>query len=99
MILKRIDQFDNLNEGILSSLMRGIKNALSSKKGKLENVFKKIENSRHRGIEGDELDERAFVGRHAHARHHGDAHARGHHVLDGFQGGTLKAFADAFGVR
>ena len=41
MILKRIDQFDNLNEGILSSLMRGIKNALSSKKGKLENVLKK----------------------------------------------------------
>ncbi len=50
MILKRIDQFDNLNEGILSSLMRGIKNALSSKKGKLENVLKKIENSREEEV-------------------------------------------------
>lgn len=45
-LIKSLNDFDNLNEGILSSLLRGVKNVLSSKKGKLEEVLKKIKSAR-----------------------------------------------------
>lgn len=46
MRIKKIDEFDNLNEGFLSSLFGGIKDLFTSKKTKLEDILKKIKSVR-----------------------------------------------------
>lgn len=46
MKIKRIDEFENISEGILSSLISGVGNLFSSKKSKLDKIIKKIKDSR-----------------------------------------------------
>ena len=46
MRIKRIDEFESINEGILSSLISGVGNLFSSKKSKLDKIIKKIKASR-----------------------------------------------------
>ena len=50
-LIKDLNEFDNLNEGILSSLLRGAKNLLSSDKGKLEDILRKIKKAREEEVE------------------------------------------------
>ena len=50
-LIKNLNEFDNLNEGILSFLSKTFKNALSSKKGKLEDVIKKIGKARSEEVD------------------------------------------------
>ena len=50
-LIKNLNEFDNLNEGILSSIFRGIKNTLSSDKGKLDEVLSKIKNAREEEVD------------------------------------------------
>ena len=38
--IKSINEFDRIDEGILSSLLGGVKNFFTSKKGKVENILK-----------------------------------------------------------
>lgn len=51
MLIKKINDFDNLNEGILSSLMKGVKNIFTSEKGKIEDILNKIKKSRIEEVE------------------------------------------------
>jgi succinate dehydrogenase flavin-adding protein (antitoxin of CptAB toxin-antitoxin module) len=46
MIIKKIDEFENLNEGFLSSLFSGVKDLFTSKKSKLESILKDIKSVR-----------------------------------------------------
>jgi hypothetical protein len=46
MKIKRINEFENINEGILSSLISGVGNLFSSKKSKIDKIIKKIRSSR-----------------------------------------------------
>ena len=48
--IKNIDEFDRIDEGILSSLLGGVKNFFTSKKGKVENILKKIRDARHEEV-------------------------------------------------
>lgn len=48
--IKRIEDFDRIDEGILSSLLGGVKNFFTSKKGKIENILKKIRDARHEEV-------------------------------------------------
>jgi len=48
--IKKIEEFDRLDEGILSSLLGGVKNFFTSKKGKVENILKKIRDARHEEV-------------------------------------------------
>lgn len=48
--IKRIDEFESINEGILSSLLGGVKDFFTSKKGKVENILKKIRDARHEEV-------------------------------------------------
>lgn len=47
MKIKNLDEFERLDEGFLSSLFGGVKNLFTSKKGKLENILKKIKEARN----------------------------------------------------
>ena len=48
--IKNLDEFDRIDEGILSSLLGGVKNFFTSKKGKVENILKKIRDARHEEV-------------------------------------------------
>ena len=48
--IKNLDEFDMIDEGILSSLLGGVKNFFTSKKGKVENILKKIRDARHEEV-------------------------------------------------
>lgn len=48
--IKSINEFDRIDEGILSSLLGGVKNFFTSKKGKVENILKKIRDARHEEV-------------------------------------------------
>ena len=48
--IKRIEDFDRIDEGLLSSLLGGVKNFFTSKKGKVENILKKIRDARHEEV-------------------------------------------------
>jgi hypothetical protein len=48
--IKRIEDFDRIDEGLLSSLLGGFKNFFTSKKGKVENILKKIRDARHEEV-------------------------------------------------
>ena len=46
MLIKKIDEFDNLNEGFLSSLFGGVSNLFKSKKSKIESLLKDIKRAK-----------------------------------------------------
>ena len=48
--IKRLSEFDNINEGFFSSLFGGIKDFFTSKKGKVEAILKKIRDARHEEV-------------------------------------------------
>ncbi len=48
--IKRLDEFENLNEGILSSIFGGISNLFSSRKSKVESLLKDIRKAREEDI-------------------------------------------------
>ena len=48
--IKRLDEFENLNEGILSSIFGGISNLFSSRKSKVESLLKDIKKAREEDI-------------------------------------------------
>jgi hypothetical protein len=48
--IKKIEEFNRIDEGILSSLLGGVKNFFTSKKGKVENILKKIRDARHEEV-------------------------------------------------
>jgi len=50
MKIKNINEFERLDEGLLSSLVSGVKNLFTSKKSKLESIIKKIRESRNEEI-------------------------------------------------
>jgi len=46
MSIKKLDEFDNLNEGFLSSLFGGVSNLFKSKKSKIESLLKDIKKAK-----------------------------------------------------
>ncbi len=48
--IKRLSEFDDINEGFLSSLFGGIKDFFTSKKGKVEAILKKIRDARYEEV-------------------------------------------------
>jgi len=48
--IKRLDEFQRIDEGLLSSLLGGVKNFFISKKGKVENILKKIKEARNEEV-------------------------------------------------
>lgn len=48
--IKKLEDFDRIDEGILSSLLSGVKNFFTSKKGKVENILKKIKEARNEEV-------------------------------------------------
>ena len=48
--IKRLDEFQRIDEGLLSSLLGGVKNFFTSKKGKVENILKKIREARNEEV-------------------------------------------------
>jgi hypothetical protein len=48
--IKSLEEFESINEGLLSSLLTGVKNFFTSKKGKVENILKKIRDARHEEV-------------------------------------------------
>jgi len=48
--IKKLSEFDDINEGLLSSLFGGIKDFFTSKKGKVEAILKKIRDARHEEV-------------------------------------------------
>lgn len=48
--IKRLEDFDRIDEGFLSSLLGGVKDFFTSKKGKVENILKKIRDARHEEV-------------------------------------------------
>ena len=48
--IKSLEEFDRIDEGILSSLLTGVKNFFTSKKGKVESILRKIRDARHEEV-------------------------------------------------
>lgn len=48
--IKNLNEFERIDEGLLASLFGGVKNFFTSKKGKVENILKKIREARHEEV-------------------------------------------------
>ena len=48
--IQRLEDFDRIDEGFLSSLFGGVKDFFTSKKGKIENIIKKIREARNEEV-------------------------------------------------
>jgi len=48
--IKKLDDFERIDESLFSSLFGGIKNLFTTKKSKVENVLKKIREARHEEV-------------------------------------------------
>jgi hypothetical protein len=48
--IKRLDDFEKINEGFLSSLFGGVKDFFTSEKGKIEGILKKIKEARNEEV-------------------------------------------------
>lgn len=48
--IKKLDDFQDINEGLLSSLLGGVKNFFLTKKSRIESILKKIRDARHEEV-------------------------------------------------